>query len=85
MYFQLYRKVVTYVFLVCLSVLLFSSCNDTKKAESGFVYMEGKDFKLNGKGFYPIILNYSALLKADSNDLWVGPNIAYEDKDPYTK
>ncbi|HXD92572.1 MAG TPA: cellulase family glycosylhydrolase [Bacteroidia bacterium] len=85
MYIQFCRKIVICIFLLYLSVLFFSSCNDAKKAESGFVYMEGKDFKLSGKDFYPIILNYSSLLKADSNDLWVGPNIAYEDKDPYTK
>lgn len=60
-------------------------CSSAKKVENGFVYLEGKDFKLNGQDFYPVIVNYNSDLKADSSDLWGTSNIAYEDKDEYTK
>jgi hypothetical protein len=79
------HKVTIYVFSTCLLLLLFTFCGSKKVSKHGFVYLDGKDFKLNGKDFYPIALNYSSDLKADSAGLWVSPNIAYEDKDGYSK
>ncbi|HTA63622.1 MAG TPA: cellulase family glycosylhydrolase [Bacteroidia bacterium] len=80
-----FRKIAVYSFSICLLVLGFMFCSNSKKAKHGFVYLEGNDFKLNGNDFYPVVLNYSSDLKADSNNLWVSPNIGYEDKDEYNK
>lgn len=79
------KKIGFYLFLAPFLLLYITACHDAKKAESGFVYMEGKDFKLGGKDFYPMILNYVTTLKGNDNELWVSPSIDYNDKTPYTK
>src|ERR1700749_4143748 len=85
MYLNLFYKFSVYIISTCILILGFASCSNSDKATSGFVYLDGKDFKLNGQDFYPVVLNYSSDLKADSNALWASPNIGYEDKDAYNK
>ena len=73
---NLTRKVIIY-----LSVLSFTFCSNESSYKEGFVYMEGKDFKLDGKDFYPMILNYGTELIMDKFAFWIKPNTGYDDKD----
>lgn len=55
----------------------FVSCDKTKFKPEDFVSINGKRFNLNGKDFYPIIINYLAGLQTDGKDLWPCPAIDY--------
>ena len=77
-----FTKPFVYSFFICLSAICLTLCSGGgNKHKSDFVYMEGKTFKLNGKDFYPMILNYGPELMMGNNMLWVKPNTGYEDKD----
>ena len=84
----LYHKATFYSLVICFLSLLLSQCsNPITKPKEGFVYMEDKTFKLNGKDFYPMILNYGTELMMGNNMLWAKPsNTGYEDRNAkYTK
>lgn len=62
-------------FLGLLFILILSSCGtETAPKNPEFVSIEGKTFKLNGKDFYPMILNYGVDLMGEKNQLWVSPS-----------
>jgi len=42
-----------------------------------FVSIDDKKFSLNGKEFYPIVVNYIASLQTDGKDLWACPSYDY--------
>jgi len=70
-----------YSLFICLLVLVFTSCHHDVQQKAGFVYMDDKTFKLDDKGFYPMILNYGTELMMDNNTLWVRPaNTGFDDK-----
>ena len=67
--FFLIKKIACFIL-----VLLLISCsakNETKN--HGFISIEGKTFKLKGKDFYPMILNYGVDLMAANNTMWISP------------
>jgi len=43
----------------------------------GFVSIEDKKFKLNGKDFYPVAVNYIISTRADKNGMWACPYFGY--------
>ncbi len=81
------RKLAIYNLFICLSILCFASCHPDIPHKPGFVYMDGKTFKLDRKDFYPMILNYGIELMAGNNSLWVRPsNTGLDEKKlKYTK
>ncbi|MGZ3864930.1 MAG: hypothetical protein ACXVOH_00560 [Bacteroidia bacterium] len=62
--------------LACMLITLFlGSCGSKKTAKNpDFVSLDGKTFKLKGKDFYPMILNYSIDLLIRNNNFWVSPS-----------
>ncbi|HWY37566.1 MAG TPA: hypothetical protein VNY73_03335, partial [Bacteroidia bacterium] len=70
------------IFYAIVLAAFLGSCGSKKDVhKADFVYLEDKIFKLNGKDFYPMILNYGAELMMDNKNLWVSPNTGYGDKD----
>jgi hypothetical protein len=60
----------------CLSVFFLSSCStpEEKPKNPEFVSLEGKVFKLNGKEFYPMVLNYGVDLEVGNGIFWASPS-----------
>lgn len=48
-------------------------------SKEGFVTIAEKKFKLNGKDFYPVVINYLATMRWDGKDLWPGPATSYDE------
>lgn len=44
-----------------------------------FVHLDGNQFRLNGKNFYPLVLNYEVSLQANGKELWAAPYLGYRD------
>jgi hypothetical protein len=66
--------------ILLIGTLIFSCNNKINKSvpPDGFVYIKGKEFLLNGKPFYPIILNYITDIQTDcKGNFWISPSRAY--------
>ena len=82
------KKTFAVSILFCLVAMCFTFCSpDVKTKNSEFVSLEGKVFKLNGKDFYPMVLNYGAELMMGNGEFWAKPaNTGFDDKNTkYTK
>src|ERR1035437_11188909 len=77
-----YRRYIIRTFIICLSAFNLTFCSNAASIHKpDFVYIENKTFKLNGKDFYPMVLNYGAELMMKNSSLWVRPAMTgYEDK-----
>lgn len=67
---------------ICGLFLSFTSCindNSSKPASSGFVTIKDKTFKLDGKDFYPMILNYGVNMNYGNGEMWACPAFDYMD------
>ena len=62
--------------LFCIAAVLYLSFPLASK--DGFVSIEGKTFRLNGKDFYPVVVNYIATLRWDGKNVWPGPATSYD-------
>jgi len=63
--------------LFCLAGSLYLSFPVNSKR--GFVTIEENKFKLNGKDFYPVAVNYIAgLYMSDTGKMWPGPGTSYD-------
>lgn len=61
--------------LAGLLMSLLGSCGSKKAIKNpNFVSLDGKTFKLNGKDFYPMILNYGVDLMVGKGIFWVSPS-----------
>lgn len=47
------------------------------KAPGNFVLLEDGKFKLNGKDFYPVVVNYKVSMRADEKNFWPCPYLGY--------
>lgn len=45
-----------------------------------FVSIENNKFKLNGKKFFPLVLNYIVTLQTDGENIWPRPSFSYYDE-----
>jgi hypothetical protein len=61
--------------LCCLAICLnFCSTPEKRTVSPGFVTIEDKTFKLDGKDFYPMVLNYGLDLGYTNNVFWTCPS-----------
>ncbi len=70
------------LFLFSTFVLLVS-CNlpsneDDSPRKEGFVYLEGKEFMLDGEKFFPIMMNYMFDMREMDGEIFFGPSNSYD-------
>jgi hypothetical protein len=54
-----------------------------EKSEEVFVYLDGKNFKIRDKTFFPIMLNYVVTFRNSGDDFWLSPIRDYGDVQIY--
>src|ERR1700757_1914021 len=61
---------------LCCIAMCLNFCGTPKKrtVSPGFVTIEDKTFKLDGKDFYPMVLNYGVDLAYTNNVFWTCPS-----------
>src|SRR5690606_7560565 len=69
--------------ILSISILSLSSCNEDNATKvntikEGFVYLDGKDFKIGDEKFFPIMMNYMVDVRFINDEYLLGPNIAYD-------
>jgi len=70
------KKYLFLFFLLAVLGILYLSFPINSKEH--FVSMEGNKFKLNGKDFYPVAVNYLVTLHSDGKELWAAPATSYD-------
>ncbi len=70
--------------LICVIAILYVSFPVNSREH--FVSIKDDKFQLNGKDFYPVVVNYLAVTQIDKNGLWACPTKGYnpDDKFKYT-
>lgn len=86
---MMFRRSRVIVFVAVVSMALFSmTCCTRNNDDDGFVYIEDGVFKLKGKDFFPLMLNYKISLMAFGDDLVIGAAKDYDEPgvfEPTTK
>lgn len=73
------RYIFIFLFFSAAAILYLSfPINFSISSKENFVSIEGNKFKLNGKDFYPVTVNYLATLYTDGNEYWAGPATSYD-------
>ncbi|TAL61679.1 MAG: hypothetical protein EPN85_04270 [Bacteroidetes bacterium] len=70
------KKYIFIFFLFSVAAILYLSFPINSKEH--FVSIKENKFKLNGKDFYPVVVNYLATLRYDGKELWAGPATSYD-------
>lgn len=85
----MFRRLSVIVFVAVVSMaLLTMTCCTRNHDDDGFVYIEDGVFKLKGKDFFPLMLNYKISLMAFGDDLVIGAAKDYDEPgvfEPTTK
>lgn len=68
------RIFVPLFFLSLVALLCYISFS---RPRPHFVYLKHKQFYLDGKPFFPLVLNYQVTLQSDKNGLWASPYADY--------
>ena len=67
--------------LLLLLASVVSSCSNDAE-ERGFVVLGKDGFRIHGKPFFPMVVNYIASVRAVGDSLWIGPSPNYASFDP---
>jgi hypothetical protein len=70
------KKYLLLFILLCAAGTLYLSFPINSKKH--FVSIEGNKFKLDGKDFYPVVVNYLVTLRSGNNNMWAGPATSYD-------
>jgi hypothetical protein len=51
--------------------------------KDGFVYLDGKTFKMDNEPFFPLMLNYVVIFRNSGDEFWLSPIKGYENPNSY--
>ena len=72
----MYKKILYTISIILL--LIIYSCNNPKKVDkTGFVELVNNKFEIEGKVFFPMVLNYKVSLINKNNQMWPAPFTGY--------
>jgi hypothetical protein len=76
------------IYFNLIAILFFVSCKNTeqnkdKALNKGFVYLQNGKFYLKDKPFYPLVLNYRAVLQTDGSVIWPSAYKGYDEGNRY--
>jgi hypothetical protein len=69
------KKYILIFILFSAAAILYLSFPVTSKEH--FISIKDNKFRLNGKGFYPVAINYIVSARADKNEIWTCPYFGY--------
>ena len=72
----MYKKTLCSISIILL--LIIYSCNNSEKIDkTGFVELVNNKFEIDGKVFFPMVLNYKLSLINKNNQMWPSPFTGY--------